>query len=122
MNVWSVTGRLGKDAEVRDFADSGSVTKSRLAVNFGYGEKRGTVWVTLVIWGKYGKVLADDLTTGRLVVVSGELKEDKWTDRDGNERTSLELHADSVLVVKPDDGDEDESEPRKPEPEDDLPF
>jgi single-stranded DNA-binding protein len=45
------------------------------------------------------KIATDLITTGSLVLVSGRLEERIYTDRDGAEKTNLELIADKVELL-----------------------
>ena len=73
MNVFTASGNIGRDAEVRN-AGGTSVAGFSLAVKSGYGDKAQTVWVDCSIWGKQAESgLVQYLKKGQLVVVTGEL-------------------------------------------------
>ena len=73
MNVFTASGNIGRDAEVRS-AGGTSVAGFSLAVKSGYGEKAQTVWVDCSIWGKQAESgLVQYLKKGQFVVVTGEL-------------------------------------------------
>ena len=46
-----LTGRLGKDAEVRQTQNS-TVAGFSVAVDVGYGDRKQTFWFDCSIWGK----------------------------------------------------------------------
>ena len=73
MNVFTASGNIGRDAEVRN-AGGASVAGFSLAVKSGYGDKAQTVWVDCSIWGKQAESgLVQYLKKGQFVVVTGEL-------------------------------------------------
>lgn len=73
MNVFTASGNIGRDAEVRN-AGGTSVAGFSLAVKSGYGDKAQTVWVDCSIWGKQADSgLVQYLKKGQFVVVTGEL-------------------------------------------------
>ena len=73
MNVFTASGNIGRDAEVRN-AGGASVAGFSLAVKSGYGDKAQTVWVDCSLWGKQAESgLVQYLKKGQFVVVTGEL-------------------------------------------------
>lgn len=73
MNVFTASGNIGRDAEVRS-AGGASVAGFSLAVKSGYGDKAQTVWVDCSLWGKQAESgLVQYLKKGQFVVVTGEL-------------------------------------------------
>ena len=70
-----LTGRLGKDAEVRQ-TSGGSVAGFSVATDVGYGDRKQTLWFDCSIWGKRAESgLIDYLKKGQQVAISGELSE-----------------------------------------------
>ena len=50
-NVFSFTGTVGRDAEVR-YAPSGvAVLNVTVANNIGFGDKQQTLWIRVVLFG-----------------------------------------------------------------------
>lgn len=72
MNVFTFSGNLGKDCRTGNSGGS-SVVNFAVAVRSGYGQNEQTLWVDCALWGKRGDSLAQYLTKGQKVVVSGEL-------------------------------------------------
>jgi single-strand DNA-binding protein len=98
MNNWSITGNLGRDAEVRTTNNS-TVCDFSVAVKSGYGEYERTVWVKCSLWGKQAEsALPGFLLKGQLVGVTGEVTADRWT-KDGQEHPGLELRVSSVDLL-----------------------
>ena len=87
-NTFTVTGFVGKDAEIRSFT-SASVARFSLAV--GRQEKSGdqtsrvSAFLNFEAW-RY-------LAKGTLLTVEGYFKPERWTDKDGIEHNSITMVA-----------------------------
>ena len=75
MNVLTITGHLGRDAEVRYTANQKAVCSFSVPMKSGYGDREQTDWVSCSFWGQRGESLAPHLLKGTLVAVSGEHQE-----------------------------------------------
>ena len=64
-----LTGRLGRDAVLRD-AGNTKVINLALAVNYGYGEKKGTQWYDIAVFGKQAEALVQWAVKGSIWCVS----------------------------------------------------
>ncbi|WP_448191874.1 single-stranded DNA-binding protein [Azospirillum sp. sgz301742] len=89
MNVWTFTGRLGADAELRTTQGGEKLLSMRVANDVGYGDRRTTQWVDCTVWGRRADALAEYLTKGKQVVVSGELSLKEFEKRDGTKGATL---------------------------------
>lgn len=131
MNVLSLTGNLGRDAEVRN-AGGSTVCGFSVAMTAGYGDKKQTIWVDCSIWGKQAEgSLPSYLKKGQQVAVSGEL-----STREHDGKTYLQLRVGSIdLIGKREDGGSSEpatsrnavrsnqaSAPATDKYDDDIPF
>ncbi len=123
-NVFSFTGTVGRDAEVR-YAPSGvAILNVTVANNIGFGDKQQTLWVRVVVFGKRAEgKLVDHLKKGQQVFVSGELTQSEYKANDGTTKTSLELNATVVDLIskKSELGQQQAPQPRQA-PANDLPF
>ena len=94
MNVFTVTGNLGKDCEVKAIGAS-SVCNFTVAAKAGYGDKAQTIWLDCALWGKQAESgLVQYLTKGQQVAVSGELG-----SRDHDGKTYLTLRVNNISLV-----------------------
>lgn len=98
MNVLTLTGHLGRDAEVRHTAQQVAVASFSVPMKSGFGDREQTDWVSCSFWGQRGEKLAQYLTKGTLVAVSGELSLRKYVV-DGEERQSLDLRVNDVTLL-----------------------
>jgi single-strand DNA-binding protein len=72
----TISGNIGKDAELRDTRDS-KVLSFNVGVKNGYGKDAGSVWYRCSLWGKAAEAFAGGLTKGTKVFISGELTHDE---------------------------------------------
>ena len=99
-NVFSFTGTVGRDAEVRYLPSGQAVLNVTVANNIGFGDKQQTLWVRVALWGKRAEgSLKDYLKKGQQVFVSGELTQREYQANDGTTKASLELNANILDLV-----------------------
>lgn len=113
LNTYAFTGRLGADAETRYTGSGTAVWSARVAVGYGYGDNKGTNWITAQVFGKRAESLAKlDLTKGTQVAVTGELRVREYDRKDGTKGTSVEVNASDVHLI----GGKGESKPESSAP------
>ena len=100
MNIYSFTGRLGRDCETR-FTQAGmAICSFTVAVDYGFGENKGTNWIRCSLFGKRAEGgLPKYLVKGTQVAISGELKVREYDDKDGNKRTSVDVSVDKLDLI-----------------------
>lgn len=89
-------GNLVRDPETRQTPSGQSVTSFTLAVNRQWsqdGEKRESVsYIDCVAWGKPGEIIAQYVSKGRALLVSGRLDQRSWDDKEtGQKRSKIEV-------------------------------
>ncbi len=106
MKQLTIAGNIGKDAVTRKTQEGESVTGWSVAVETRNGRDKGTMWFDCTLWGKRGEALAQYLTKGSKVSVSGDLG-----TREHDGKTYLTIRADQVTLMgggadaKPDRGE-----------------
>lgn len=73
----TISGNVGKDAELRTVRDN-QVLSFNVGVKNGFGKDAGSVWYRCSLWGKAAEVFAGSLKKGTKVFVSGELTHDEY--------------------------------------------
>ena len=86
-NSFVVSGFVGKDAEIRQFANT-SVARFSMAISRqeknGEENSRISAFINVEAWRKNEKSESfDQLTKGTLITVEGYFKPEEWTDKDG---------------------------------------
>lgn len=99
MNVFTAVTRLGKDPEQRFTGGGDSVVQFDGAVDSGFGDKKTTTWIRFVMFGKRGTAVLPYLAKGIQVAVSGEISNRKWTDKEGQDRYSLECRVNDLTLI-----------------------
>lgn len=98
MNVWTFTGNLGKPAEKRFTANGDCVVSFSVAVKSGFGDKAKTTWANCALWGKRGEAVAEYLTKGQQVGVSGEVTLREYESANGK-GMSLDVRVHEVTLL-----------------------
>jgi single-strand DNA-binding protein len=99
-NVFSFTGRLGRDAEMKSLPSGTSLLTCNVANDVGYGDKKTTLWVTVNVFGKRAEGrLVDFLRKGQQVFVSGELNIREYQGGDGTTKKITEVTANVVELI-----------------------
>lgn len=128
VNKVIILGNLGRDPETRYSADGAAITNVSIATTRKYkdasgSQKEETEWHRVVFFARLAEIAGEYLRKGRPVYVEGRLKTRKWTDKDGVEKYSTEIVAESMQLL----GGKDEAEPAKqkqtvPDDDSDIPF
>ena len=118
MAVMILVGRLGRDAETKDFGGKTCI-KFSVAYDTGYGEKKKTTWVNCSWWGDRAAKVAQYLQKGTMVEVLGEPSVRAY-DKDGTPQASLDLNV-SDLKLHGGGGDRKGGAPSS-KSEDEIPF
>jgi single-strand DNA-binding protein len=98
VNKVILVGNLGKDPEVKSFANGGKIANFTIATSESWkdratGErKERTEWHNIKIDNEnLIRVVEQYLRKGSKVYVEGQLQTRKWQDRDGNDRYTTEV-------------------------------
>lgn len=125
MKSITIAGNIGKDATTRTTQGGDTVTEWSVAVEERNGRDKRTIWFECSMWGKRGEGLAQYLTKGSKVSVSGDL-----STREHDGRTYLTVRADQVTLMGGGQERDAPREERRPEPQrksdrdfdDEIPF
>lgn len=98
--------RVGGDPELR-FLPSGQAaanfsviaSSNRKKDNGEWETTAETGWLRVNVWGADAERVANDVTKGSKVFLVGRYKQRKFTGRDGDERTAIEIDADAIGVI-----------------------
>ena len=108
MNVFTCTGRLGRDSKTNQTQGGTSVCNFALAVESGFGDNKQTIWLDCALWGKRAEgALPQYLIKGAQVAVSGEMATREYQDNNGVNRTALTLRVNDLTLVSNKQSDQD---------------
>jgi|TARA_Y100000289_G_scaffold39202_1_gene38682 single-strand DNA-binding protein len=109
MNNVTLSGRLTKDPECKEFDGGKAVCDFTIAVN-GY-KKEDTLYIKVKSWDGRARSCSKYCKKGSLINVCGALRENTWKDKEGNNRRELYVLASDVeFVQKP---QEESSQPQE---------
>ena len=100
LNRISIIGNLGKDPVTREVG-TGEVSNFSVAVTESYKDKntdqwvKNTTWFDCVAWA-YMSTKAQRLSKGASVYIEGKLQFRKWQDKNGVEKISTEIVANTI--------------------------
>lgn len=104
LNVITLSGRITRDIGERDltYLSTGNAKLTfSIAVNRSF--QRNNEWVNeasyfdVVAWGKTAENLQRKIYKGLQCVISGSLKQDRWTDNNGQNRSKIYINLDSFV-------------------------
>jgi single-strand DNA-binding protein len=103
LNVVSLIGWLTRDAELKHTSSGTAVCKFSIANN--YRTKKNGTWeeetnfFDLVLWGKSAESLSKYLVKGKAIGVKGELRQNRWSDAEGNKKSKIEIIVESLELL-----------------------
>jgi single-strand DNA-binding protein len=105
VNKVIIVGNLGRDPETRYMPNGEAVTNIAVATAESWkdkttGEKKElTEWHRITFYRKLAEIAGQYLKKGSQIYIEGRLQTRKWTDKDGVERYTTEIIADSMQML-----------------------
>ncbi len=105
VNKVIILGNLGRDPEVRYTPSGAAVCNLRIATTRNWkskdsGERQEeTEWHSVVMYDRQAEIAGEYLKKGRPVYIEGRLKTRKWQDKEGQDRYTTEIVADSMQLL-----------------------
>lgn len=105
VNKVIIVGNLGRDPETRYMPSGDAMTNIAVATTDKWKDKatgeqkEATEWHRVAFFGKLAEIAGQYLKKGSQVYVEGKLRTRKWTDKDGIEKYSTEIIADSMQML-----------------------
>ena len=134
LNRVMLIGRLGADPELRHMPNGKAVVNIRIATSETWKDRNSgewldrTEWHSIVAFDKLAEIIAEYLRKGSQVFIEGKLQTRKWQDKEGKDRYTTEIIAQSMQMLggKP-QGERSPRQGREPERrasefDDDIPF
>lgn len=94
MNLVNLTGRITKDLELKQ-AGQTQVTNFSMAVD-NPSKKDDTSFFDIVAFGKTAQLLNDYCGKGSKVLIEGNLKQDRFQDKEGHNRSVVRVIANRI--------------------------
>lgn len=104
LNKICLIGYLGRDPEIRYLPSGDAVCNFTIATTENWTDRNGekqekTTWFRVAAWKRLGEICGEYLARGKQVYVEGRISVDEWTDREGNNRFTLVVTANQVLML-----------------------
>ncbi len=103
LNRVMLIGNLGQDPEVRTTPSGKLVADLSIATSESFtkdGSKQERVeWHRVVFWDKQAELAQKYLSKGSRVYVEGKLQTEKWTDKEGRERTTVKIYGRDMVFL-----------------------
>src|SRR5438309_10042897 len=104
VNKVILIGNLGADPETRYLPAGDAVTNIRIATTEAWKDKSGekqehTEWHRIAFFGKLAEIAGEYLKKGSPVYVEGRIRTRKWQDKEGQDRYSTEIVADTMQML-----------------------
>ena len=105
INKVIISGNLVRDPDARILENGTHLSKMSIANNQRYRDRNGewqekTCYVTVIAWRKTAELVGEFCRKGSPVLVEGELVYNSWEDRDGNQRSRLEINARRIQFLE----------------------
>lgn len=89
MKTGTFAGRLGADAELKYTPAGAAVAEFSLAVTVRHKDREPTTeWISCSLWADRGEAMAQYLTKGSALTVTGDVSTHAWIDRQTHEARS----------------------------------
>ena len=100
LNHVVIMGRMVRDPELRQLDNGTSVTSFSVAVERNYVDKttneRQADFLNVVAWRQTADFVCKYFHQGDMIALEGSLQSRKYTDKDGNNRTAIEIVASNI--------------------------
>ena len=99
LNVIAIMGRLSRDPELRQTTTGKSVASFTIACSRGRKDANGkdlVDWIPVVAWEHTAEFVCKYFEKGSLIAIDGRLQSRTYKDRDGNNRTAIEIVANNA--------------------------
>ena len=101
----TLIGNLGNEPELRYTPSGVPVASFNLAVKKSWSDSEGgkqekTTWFRVTAWRKLAEIAGQHLVKGKQVLIVGEMEDARaFTDKEGNNRASLEVTAQTIKFL-----------------------
>ncbi len=96
INSVIIMGRMTKDPELKTTQSGLSVISFTVAVDRKYQKERQADFLNVVAWRQTAEFVEKYFHKGSMIAVQGSIQTRKYEDKNGNNRTAVEIVADNV--------------------------
>ncbi len=104
VNRVTLIGNLGRDPEIRYLPSGEAVASFSIATTEQWKDKNGnkqerTDWHRIEFIGRTAEICGEYLKKGMPVYIEGRIQYDKWTDKEGVEKTLTKIRGDRMQML-----------------------
>lgn len=102
LNHVSIMGRLARDPELRTTTSGKSVVSFTIATDRNRKDANGqnqTDWIRMTAWKKTAEFICKYFQKGSMIAIDGRLQSKTYQDKNGNNRTDMEVVVEEVNFV-----------------------
>ncbi len=105
VNKVILIGNLGKDPEIRYTPSNLAIANITIATTEAWKDKQSgenqerTEWHRIVFYNRLAEIAGEYLRKGSKVFIEGRLQTRKWQDKNGQDRYTTEIIADSMQML-----------------------
>ncbi|MBX0312294.1 MAG: single-stranded DNA-binding protein [Sulfurihydrogenibium sp.] len=115
LNKVILVGRLTGNPELRVLQNGMSVAVFSIAVNRKYKDKNGnwqeeSYFFDIEAFGQLAERIGKQLAKGYQVLIEGQLRQDRWEDKNGEKRSKVKIIAERISLLSKPNGNTAEEE------------
>ncbi|MFV5433809.1 single-stranded DNA-binding protein [Acinetobacter towneri] len=105
VNKTILVGSLGATPESKSFPNGGSICNFSIATSDKWQSKQTGEWIEQTEWhrivckNRLGEIAQQYLKKGSKVYIEGKLRTRSWTDQNGIEHYTTEVHAETLQLL-----------------------
>jgi single-strand DNA-binding protein len=105
INQVTILGNLGQDPTTRYTSSGTAITELSVATSEQWTDKQSgekqerTEWHRITMFGKLAEIAGEYCSKGGQVFIQGKIQTDKYTDKEGIERYSTKIIADTMQLL-----------------------
>ena len=118
VNKVILVGNLGRDPETKYMPDGAAITNVSIATSYQRTDKASgqkteeTEWHRVVFFSRLAEIAGEYLKKGSQIYIEGRLRTRKWQDKEGQDRYTTEIVADTMQMLGSRSGSGEPREPR----------
>ena len=104
LNIVAIMGRLVYDPELKTTPQGTSVCSFRIACDRSYtpkGQQRQADFIDVVAWRQSAEFVSKYFQKGSMIAIEGSLQTRQYQDKQGNNRTAVEVLANHISFAGP---------------------
>jgi single-strand DNA-binding protein len=105
LNKVQLIGRLGADPDIKQMVNGKSVARLSVATSQSWKDKSSgerkekTEWHKIVMYRKLAEIAGEYLKKGSSIFIEGSLQTRKWQTKEGQDRYTTEVVADTMQML-----------------------